>query len=385
MNESISRRVFVKRSAAGALGLGVGSGWCGSDVGRRGLVAQATAESSVDLEPLRILILGGTGFIGPHQVRYALERGHTVTLFNRGRSAPQLFAELFDDVEQLVGDRADNLDALRGREWDVALDNSGYEPAHVRASSELLRGAVGRYLFVSTQSVYADRSIIDQDESGAVGIPGVPQESWEGYGPLKALCEKEARAAFGDRLTVVRPAVIVGPGDRTDRFTYWVVRTDRGGDVLAPGRPQDPAQFIDVRDVTEFMIHLLENDESGTYNATGPAEPLTFRKMLETMRSVTDSDARFTWVSSDFLEEHEVRPFSDVPMWMPPEGSTAGFLRMSPARAIAAGLTYRSLSVTVEDLLAWCRTEPAERWQDMRAGLSPEREAELLAEWRDRA
>ena len=219
----IDRRSFLERLGltGGALVLAGSPGWAcaGSEQGDADSIAGTAAD------PLRILILGGTGFIGPHQVEYALSRGHTLTLFNRGRTN----THLFPDVERLVGDRDGDLAALEGREWDVVLDNSGYEPAQVRATAELLAPNTRRYLFVSTQSVYSDRSIIDQDESGAVGMEGVPSEEWEGYGPLKALCESEAAEVVGDRLTVVRPAVIVGPGDRSDRFTsrrerwFWVL------------------------------------------------------------------------------------------------------------------------------------------------------------------
>jgi len=326
---------------------------------------------------LRVLILGGTGFIGPHQVRYALERGHTVTLFNRGRTNPHLFPE----VEKLVGDRDGNLESLRGREWDVVLDNSGFEPRIVRASAELLAGSVGQYLFVSTQSVYADRSIVDQDESGAVGRPGVPEEEWDGYGPLKALCEREVQRALPDRATIVRPPVIVGPGDGSDRFTYWVDRIHRGGEVLAPGAPDDPTQFIDVRDLTEWMVRCLENDVTGVYNATGPGSPLSVAEMLYGIRAVTTSDVRFTWVDADFLAAQGVRPFSHMPLWQLPVGRTAGFFRMDASRAQARGLTYRPLATTAADTLEWWLREPAERRAELRAGLSPDRERGVLRAW----
>ncbi len=378
----MDRRRFLGRSTAAAVGfgavpaLGAWSGLLGEGAtalsGRTG-----TPDSS---RALRVLILGGTGFIGPHQVRYALGRGHAVTLFNRGRTNTHLFPE----VEKLVGDRDGNLEALKGRQWDVVLDNSGYEPRIVRDSARLLSDSVGQYLFVSTQSVYADRGVIGQDETGALGLPGVPEPEWTGYGPLKALCEREVQEAFPGRYTIVRPPVIVGPGDRSDRFTYWVARIDRGNEVLAPGRPDDPTQFIDVRDVTHFMVRCLEEGITGVYNATGPEAPLSMSEMLYGIRSVTTSAVRFTWVDSQFLAEHGVRAFSDMPLWYPPVGRQAGFFRMSSKRARAKGLTYRPLAVTAKETLEWWKSQPAERRSEMRVGLSAEREAELLAAWHAR-
>ena len=372
----MNRRDFLGRSTALALGVGAISG--------RGASVTAEIMGTPDHPPrraLRILILGGTGFIGPHQVRLALSRGHTLTLFNRGRTNPHLFP----DVEKLVGDRDGNLEALRGREWDVVLDNSGFEPRIVRDSAELLGDAVGQYLFVSTQAVYANRSIIDQDETGAVGITGVPADEWNGYGPLKALCEREVRAVFGERSTMVRPPVIVGPGDNSDRFTYWVERVDRGGEMLAPGKPDDPTQFVDVRDLTEWMIRCVEEDITGIYNTTGPEAPLTMAGLLYAIWAVTASPVRFTWVDAEFLSEHGVRPFSDIPIWYPPVGPTAAFMRMKASRAQAQGLTYRPLAVTVAETLEWSKSRPADRRANLRAGLSPDREAELLAAWHARA
>ena len=326
---------------------------------------------------LRRLILGGTGFIGPHQVRYALSRGHAVTLFNRGRTNTHLFPE----VEKLVGDRDGNLERLEGRQWDVVLDNSGFEPRIVRDSARLLVDAVGQYLFVSTQSVYASRAIIDQDETGAVGREGVREDQWDGYGPLKALCEREVQRAFPGRSTIVRPPVIVGPGDGSDRFTYWVDRIERGGEVLAPGSPDDPTQFVDVRDITHWMVRCLENGVTGVYNGTGPLAPLSMAGMLYGIRAVTTSAVSFTWVDATFLREHDVRPFSNMPLWYPPVGRTAGFFRMNADRARAQGLTYRPLAETAADTLEWWRSEPLERRSEMRAGLSAAREAEILGAW----
>jgi 2'-hydroxyisoflavone reductase len=331
---------------------------------------------------LRILILGGTGFIGPHQVKAALDRGHTLTLFNRGRTNPGLFP----DLETLLGDRDGDLESLRNREWDCVIDNSGFEPEQVALSAGLLRDAVRQYLFVSTQSVYSDRSIIDQDETGHIGRAGVPEQEWSGYGPLKALCEKELTDAMPGRATIVRPAVIVGPGDSSDRFTYWVQRVDRGGEVLAPGQPEDPTQFIDVRDLCEWLIRLVDNETMGVFNATGPLAPLSVGEFVHGLRAVTSSAVSFTWTSHAFLREQAVRHFSELPLWQFPDGATAGFLRMSAARAQAAGLTYRPLAVTAGETLDWWRSEPEERRTGrLRAGLTPEREAAILAAWKTRA
>ena len=367
----MNRRRFLGTSTAAAVGLGV------LPVGIGPTPAGAPNRSRA----FRILILGGTGFIGPHQVRYAMSRGHTVTLFNRGRTNTHLFPE----VEKLVGDRDGNLEALKGRQWDVVLDNSGFDPRIVRDSAQLLADAVGQYLFVSTQSVYADRSIIDQDETGTLGQPHLPEAQWSGYGPRKALCEREVQRAFPGRHTIVRPPVIVGPGDRSDRFTYWVARVDRGGEVLAPGRPDDPTQFIDVRDVTHFMVRCLEDGIIGVYNTTGPEAPLSVSEMLFGIRAVTTSAVRFTWVDAQFLAEHGVRGFSDMPLWYPPVGRRAGFFRMNSDKARAKGLTYRPLAVTAAETLEWWQSEPAERRSSaMRAGITAEREAELLADWHAR-
>lgn len=366
-------------AALGAATLGLGAGGV-----RAATPTGSGAGGGRSAPPLRLLILGGTGFIGPHQVRYARERGHELTLFNRGRSEPQLFQEAFRGVENLIGDRNGDLAALEGRTWDAVIDNSGYEPHQVRATAWLLESAVERYLFVSTQAVYADRSIIDQDESGEVGIRGIAPERWQGYGPLKALCERELTEVFGDRATIVRPSVIVGPGDRTDRYTYWVDRIDRGGDVLAPGDGHDPTQFIDVRDVTEFMVRLVEGDVPGVYNCNGPAGRLTVAGMLHSIRAVTTDPVRFVWVPTDFLLEQGVRPYTDLPLWQIPEGAYAGFFRMSNERAREAGLTYRPLATTAADTLAWWREQPAERRSSLRAGLSREEEGEILARWGER-
>lgn len=365
----MERRVFLGGclAAAGALAFPPAAG-----------ALAAVSPAGRPRRSLRILILGGTGFIGPHQIRSAQERGHEVTLFNRGRTNPGMH----QGIETLIGDRNGDLGALAGRSWDCVVDNSGYEPQQMALSAGLLRDSVEQYLFVSTQSVYADRSIVDQDESGAVGRTDLPEEEWNGYGPLKALCEQELNRAMPGRATILRPPVIVGPGDASDRFTYWVQRVDRGGEVLAPGLPDDPTQYIDVRDLCDWTVRLLEEGTTGTFNTTGPGSMLSVSGMLYGMRAVTSTPVSFTWTSRAFLVEQEVRPFSDLPMWMVPEGRTLGFMRMSARRAQAAGLTYRPLAETASATLEWWRSQPEERRRGpLSAGLTPQREAQILAAW----
>jgi len=334
--------------------------------------------------PLRILILGGTGFIGPHQVEHALARGHTVTLFNRGKTNPHLFP----DVEKLIGNRDNDLEALKGRDWDVVLDNSATIPRWVRQSAQLLRDAAQKYLFVSTISVYSDYSIVGLNESSPTGVMDDSDDetlSGRNYGPMKALCEKEAELAFPGRATIVRPGLIVGPGDRTDRFTYWPVRIDRGGEVLAPGNPTDPTQIVDVRDLTGWMIRMLEEGHTGTYNATGPRAPLSIGEMLYGIRAITASDVSFTWADSDFLAQQEVQPWRQMPVWVPSEReSMRGFSRIECSRAYDKGLTFRPLADTARDTLDWFKTLSDDRQSKLKSGLPPEREAEVLAAWHAR-
>ena len=341
-------------------------------------------------KPLRILILGGTGFTGPFQVNYALARGHQVTLFNRGkRPSP----EWPGTVEQLNGDRnSGDLAALEGREWDVCIDNPTSLPFWVRDAGRVLKGKVGHYLFISTISVYADGSQAGMTEDAALApyrgkdamaetMETLQADVANLYGPLKALSEAQAREQFGDRVTIVRPGYIVGPRDETDRFTYWPKRIAQGGEVLVPGDGQDPVQIIDGRDLGEWMIRLAEAGTTGTFNACGPDYPLSTDAMVHGCHAVTGGPATFTHVAPDFIETSEV----GLPIWVPRAGSPfSGYGAVSNARAIAAGLTFRPLATTVADLLAWYRGLPAERQAEVRAGLSREKEAELLKAWRTR-
>lgn len=375
------RREFLKlmAGAGGALSLGAASpGLLATESSRLQPVGDAHPRA------LRILILGGTGFIGPHQVRYAQERGHELTLFNRGRTNPGLFP----GVEKLRGDRNGDLAALEGRRWDVVIDNSASNHDWVRMSAGLLRDAVERYIYVSSLSAYSDMSRIGIDVDAptftyeTAGASSETDAAELPYGLRKALSEREARAALGERATVVRPGLIVGPRDPTDRFTYWPVRIHRGGEVLAPGTPRDPSQIVDARDLAAWMIRLAENDTAGTFNAVQPPRP--FAELLYGIRAVTTEPATFTWVDADFLAEMEVRPWADMPVWVPPEGDSAGFARFDVHRALEAGLTFRPLAETARDTLEWHFTRPSEERETLRAGLSPEREAEVLGAWHER-
>ena len=325
---------------------------------------------------MRILILGGTVFLGRALVEAGLARGHGLTLFNRGQSNPGLFP----DVEQLHGDRGEDLSALRGRHWDAAIDTSGYVPRVVRMSAELLADAVEHYSFVSSLSVYRVGDIVGADEHAPVATlqdETAEEVTGETYGALKALCEQVVEHSMPGRVFVPRPGLIVGPYDPTDRFTYWPHRVAQGGEVLAPGRPGRPIQFIDVRDLAEWIMRMAEAKRAGIYNAIGPTPTVTMGQLLDTSRIISGSAAQLVWVGEQFLAEHNVAPWSELPAWVP-EGdpSVAGFMSFDNRKAIAAGLMFRQLEDTVRATLAWDATRPADhKW---RAGLAREREAELL-------
>jgi 2'-hydroxyisoflavone reductase len=328
---------------------------------------------------MHLLILGGTVFLGRHLVEAALAQGHTVTLFNRG----QRNADLFPEVEKLRGNRDGNLEALRGRRWDAVIDPSGYVPRLVRASAELLAEAVEHYTFISSISVYADFTRPGLSEDAAVSAMPAGQEETEAitaetYGALKALSERATEAAMPGRTLVVRPGLIVGPHDPSDRFTYWPARVARGGEVLAPDNASRPVQFIDVRDLAEWILGLVARRETGTFNATGPTQPLALGDLLETCRAVSGSDARFVWVPEALLLEHNVTAYTELPLWVP--ASEGGLDRVDISRALAAGLRFRPLADTVRDTLAWDATRPP--GTERRNGLSAEREAALLAAFR---
>ncbi len=328
---------------------------------------------------MNLLILGGTVFLGRHLVTTALARGHTVTLFNRGQHNP----DLFPDVEKLRGDRDDDLAALEGRRWDAVIDTCGYVPRIVRASAALLADAVDHYTFISSMSVYADPMPTHANESAPLATiedETVEAITGETYGPLKALCEAAAEAAMPGRVLNIRPGLIVGPFDPSDRFTYWPVRLARGGEVLVPDRPDMPVQLIDARDLAAWNIRMIERGGTGTYNATGPAERLTFKSVLETCRSIAETDTTFTWVSEDFLQEHEVAPWVGLPLWLTAEAG--GMLQANINRALEDRLTFRPLAETARDTLTWANSRPNDH--EWRAGLTPGREAELLGQWHAR-
>ena len=341
-----NRRDFLKTTvtAGGALAAGI------SPVA----IAEATAQSPA-AQALRILILGGTSFIGPHQVEYALSRGHEVTLFNRGRTN----AHLFPEVEKLVGDRNSDLSALEGRSWDVVVDNSATNsPAWVERSANLLKDTCERYVFVSTRSVYADTSRIPMNIDAPVwtyeraGVePGAERLP---YGLGKALSEQIALDAFGeDRTLVFRPGLIIGPGDTTDRFTYWPVRIHRGGEVLAPGDGTDPVQIIDVRDFGEWLVRMAEAGESGTYNVVGPRTPRPMSELLYGIRAVTTAETTFTWVDTDFAINAGLRPYAQLPVWRPARDGFEGFARFDLTPEVEKGLTFRSLADTTAATLEY--------------------------------
>lgn len=322
---------------------------------------------------MNILILGGTRFVGRHITQAALDRGHTVTLFNRGRSNP----ELFPQAEKLVGDRGVDLSALHGRRWDAVIDVNGYVPRHVREAATLLAGAVEQYTFISTISVYARMDVPDQNENAPLATTDTPETeevTGETYGPLKVLCEQAAEEAMPGRTLVIRPGFVVGPHDTTDRFTSWLRRIQRGGEMLAPGDPNDPLQFIDGRDLADFTLRRVEARDTLVYNATGPATPLTWGELFVETRRVCNVETQFTWVSESFLDGEQLNP-NDLPMVVP--ASAQGLMRINIDKALAAGLSFRPLAQTINDTLAWDAQEGTPK-----AGLSPEREAELLQSWR---
>jgi nucleoside-diphosphate-sugar epimerase len=342
-------------------------------------LAQQT-DSTEARKNLKILVLGGTGYIGPHMVREALRRRHDVTLFNRGKTN----SALFRDLELLVGDRDNGLDALKDRSWDAVIDNSGYVPRHVTDSARLLSPAVSHYVFVSSISAYASFANANDEDSPLATMPDESVEEVTGgtYGPMKALCEQRAVAEMGeDRVTILRPTYICGPGDHTDRFSYWPVRTMQGGEMLWPGTPQDKIQIIDVRDFANFVVDAVEQRISGTYNTVTPAGSYSMGDLLADSMAVTGTTVDPTWVSAEFIEAQNLAERGAFPIWSPPTGEYAGVAYVNGERAAARGLRNRPVRETARDVVSWWKSLPEQRTQKVRAGPGAEREAEVLSLW----
>lgn len=420
---STSRRKFIQRSAL------IGGGVAAASLGLSRLPARGAAH--LPSEKKRILILGGTGFLGPKTVAVALARGHHVTVFNRGRTEKRIPFE-FKDVEHLYGNRDPNLPAddekdadgkllrpdarpkgleqLEGKTFDAVIDNSGYYPRMVKASAELLAKNAKQYVYISSISAYDGSPPAGGDETSKLAELSDPTvetmgEGYANYGGLKVLCERAAEAAFPAHAAIVRPGYIVGPGDITDRFSYWPVRIAKGGEVLAPGAPTDPLQWIDVRDLAEWLVKLVEDGASGTFNAIGPESPAKWGDVLQACLDATKSDAKLVWVPTTWLQENGSGGEDSFPIWAPDVGESAGSHRWSNDRAEKAGLKFRPVSDTVKEILAWypadverrvrvnkeleeaaaAKGAPAPRVRDPHAlpGPTAEREAELLAQWKE--
>jgi len=357
------RREFVKAAAAATAGVALAK----------------TLPAATNAAPMKILILGGTAFLGPQIVEAARAHGHVLTLFNRGKTNPGLFP----DIEKLHGDRDGDLASLEGRKWDAVVDTSGFVPRLVTMSATLLAPNVKQYVFISSISVFAEDIKPGTAEDGALAT--MPDETNEEvpkyYGALKALSEKAATKAMSGRALNIRPGLIVGPGDKTDRYTYWPVRVAKGGEVLAPGDGNDPVQYVDVRDLAAFIVLGVERNLTGTYNATGPAKTLTMKAFLDGVHKGTGGSPKLTWVAADFLEKKNVAPWTDLPVWVPRGNGDVGFTQLNCAKAIAAGLAFRPVSNTAKDTLAWFKTLPEDRRGKLAAGITVEREKELLAAW----
>jgi len=370
---SNNRREFIK---AGLLSGAIAA------VGLPG-AAMASSHRSAS-KPLDILILGGTGFIGPHMVREFLRRGHSVTLFNRGKTNN----ELFPDLETIKGDRAGDLEGLAGREWDAVVDNSGYMPQYVAHSAATLSPNIRQYLFVSSISAYESFAKPNSEDSPLAMMDDADAQefSWDFYGALKARCEKRAAEELGsDRLTVVRPTYVCGPGDHTDRLTYWPVRVSKGGEMLWAGTPDSAIQIIDARDLANFVVDTIENKTTGIFNTVTPVGTYTMGNLLEDSQSVLASSVDPVWVSDAFIEDSGAAAGGALPIWHPASGEYANASSVSGARARAAGLHNRPVKETIRDLMAWWDTLPEERIANARFAMTAEREAELIAAWKARS
>jgi 2'-hydroxyisoflavone reductase len=390
------RRKFLQLSAAagGALALGVPGAAGATNATHATPLYRGLPDVPAADRALNILVLGGTGFTGPFQVRYAVARGHSVTVFNRGRRQ----AELPASVKHLTCDRnTGDVEALKGTEWDVVIDNPTSLPFWIRDAAKYLKGHTGQYVMISTISVYdpkgqtsvhEDSPLLEYTAGDPLAI--TPQQFSQNvndlYGPMKTASERETVKQYGaDKATIIRPGLIVGPGDTSFRFTYWPWRIERGGDIVVPAERDDAVQIIDARDLAEWTVRVAERRTLGKFNAAGPGHELSVAAMMHGIRAATGSDAKFVFATSSFLQKQGISAWSDLPAWVPGEGETAGFARVSNARAIAAGLTFRPLATTAADTLAWFNTLPDERRAMLRAGLPPEREAAALAAWHAQA
>jgi 2'-hydroxyisoflavone reductase len=328
---------------------------------------------------MNILILGGTKFLGRHLVEESIARGHEVTIFTRGKTN----AELFPEIERLVGDRDGDLSSLIGRNWDAVIDTSGYVPRVIGQSTAILASACSVYTFVSSISVYKDFStpgLTEEAELLTMDDESVEEITGATYGALKALCEEEVKKTFPDRHLIIRPGLIVGPHDPTDRFTYWPSRIGDGGEVLAPDHPNHPVQFIDVRDLASFIIQQLENKSIGTYHVTGANKELTMGEVLTQCQKELNPNTTFTWVTKDFLDEQNVKYWTDLPLYIPYGVEMDGFSSVNIEKAMGAGLTFRPLLETIIDTFEWSQTRDQD--YSMQAGISREKELELLNAWK---
>jgi 2'-hydroxyisoflavone reductase len=344
---------------------------------------------------MKLLILGGTRFVGRHLVTAALARNHEITLFNRGQHP----SAALTSVETIYGDRNSDLAKLQGRRWDAVVDTSGYLPRTVRASVEILSHSIDAYVFISSLSAYADASVFGIDETApiatltseqlekanAIDSSGQVSAVTYGkmYGGLKALCEQAAEEVLPNRVLVIRPGLIIGSYDYTDRFTYWVVRVARGGEVLAPGRPDRYLQFIDVRDLAEWIVRMIERKEMGVYNANSLPNNMTMERVLKECKVVSESDASFTWVADDFLLQEKVAGWSEVPLWIPEEDTPhlKGFMFINCNKAVGSGLSFRPLNDTIKDTLTWRETNRLN--EELKAGIDTDKEQRLLRKWHE--
>jgi 2'-hydroxyisoflavone reductase len=330
---------------------------------------------------MKILVIGGSRFVGYYMVEAALRSGHEVTMFNRGQSNPGIFPE----VEEIHGDRDTDLHLLSGRQWDAVIDTCGYYPRIVGAAAAALKDSADIYCFISTISIYTLAGVDSLNEDSPVGTiddETVEEITGETYGPLKVLCETVVEEHFNGRALMIRPGLIVGPRDTRVRLNYWIQRLYDGGDVLVPRDPEAITQIIDVRDLGDWTVRMVEGKKTGNYNAVGPREPMLFSHAIETMHRAIDSHAELTWVDADFLLEHDVMPWESLPLWIPSESNT--MMKTSAEKAIANGLTYRGLDDTARSTLEWLQSQPDKESIDWRPEqMTAARESEIIHLWRE--